>query len=143
MTNLSDRYYVMTYGTLMQGQYNHIFMQEAQGEFIDKAISVDEKFTMLSVHESFPAIVGGKSNFLGEIYAVPAEGILNVLDVLEGYPTHYDRAIFNFKGLTTGKEYKALTYIYTTESIYTMNSRLIDEKQSQKITLENNVYKWM
>lgn len=144
MTELSDRYYVLTYGTLMRGRANYSWMQAAQGEFVDTVVSSTEDYTMFSVHESFPAIMmNGKSRFMGELFAVPAEGILYSLDYLEGYPTFYDRKIISCKGIQSGTEYKALCYIFTPQSAATMGQNLLTYQQSPKIAYKNNCYKWL
>lgn len=144
MNNEEQRYYVMTYGTLMRGRGNHTWMTTSQGEFIEEVVSTESDFVMYSVHESFPAITkNGDSNFYGELYAVPGQGILYGLDYLEGYPTMYDRQIISCKGLSTGKDYKALVYTFTPTASASLGNNLLEPKQSKFIKYENNCYKWV
>ena len=144
MKEMEQRYYVLTYGTLMRGKPNYSWMKSAKGEFIDTVITTEENYTMYSVHESFPAImINGDSKFIGELFAVPGEGILYSLDYLEGYPTMYDRKIISCKGIQSNTEYKALCYIFTPQSASYIGKNLLTYQESPKIAYKNNCYKWI
>lgn len=129
---------VMTYGTLMRGKYNYPYMESAGGEFIDEVISKNSNFQMVGVGNAFPGIISGKSQFKGELFSVPLEGVTQVLDYLEGYPVMYDRGFIEVKSLTSNKEYKALVYILTQSFIDCTDLY----QETPNLSFVNNVYSW-
>ena len=130
---------VMVYGTLKKGQYNHVYMQDIDAEFIDNVVSKESIYQMVGVGDAFPGIVAGDKQFQGELYKVTVEGVVNALDYLEGYPVMYDRGFITVKSIQTGKEYSALVYFLT--SSFIKSTQL--EIKSPYIQLENNVYTWL
>ena len=133
-----QRYYVMVYGSLMEGKSNHAYMQSAQGEFIERVVSKEDSYDMYAINNSFPAIVeGGSSKFAGELYAVTGEGIVYVLDYLEGYPTLYDRKIIEVQGVESKQTYKAVVYIMSQDYANSMGV-----KESDRITFHQNTFYW-
>lgn len=133
-----DDILVMVYGTLKRGNYNHTYMQSAGATFLDTVVSKESNYQMIGVGHSFPGIVAGDKQFQGELYKVPVEGVIEVLDYLEGYPVMYDRGFITVKSLTNGKEYSALVY-YLTKSF--LQSTKIEVK-SPSLKLKGNVYSW-
>lgn len=129
---------VMTYGTLKRGHYNYPYMQAANGEFVDEVVSAESKYQMVGVGTAFPGIIAGDKQFSGELFKVPVEGIINVLDFLEGYPVMYDRGFITVKSLNTNKEYSALVYFLTKSFIHSTN--LVT--QTPQLKFDNNVYSW-
>ena len=134
-----QRYYVMVYGSLMEGKGNHAYMQSAEGTFIEKVVSKNPSFTMYSMNNgAFPAIVEeGDSKFAGELYAVPGEGIAYFLDYLEGYPVLYDRKIIEVEGVESHHQYKAVVYIMSKDYANAMGS-----KEGENITYNNGIFYW-
>lgn len=129
---------VMTYGTLKRGQYNYPYMQSAQGVFVDEVVSTESKYQMIGVGSAFPGIIAGDKQFKGEMFRVPVDGVIGVLDYLEGYPVMYDRGFISVKSLTNGKEYSALVYFLTKSFIH--STELITK--TPQLHLEGNVYSW-
>ncbi len=86
---------VAVYGTLKTGYGNHYYLTRPGVKYLGEAVSVD-KFAL--GHSAFPAVSpdqkGGQ--ILVELYAVPSR-VLKDLDRLEGYPSFYDRKLFQFK----------------------------------------------
>lgn len=106
-------YYVFVYGTLKSGLSNHRFYMD-DSDLIDDATTVD-KYAMIGETSSFPYLLGVNEDGYyveGELYEVP-ESSLRLLDRLEGVPTHYVRQVISVKD-SSGKMYKALTYIKAT-----------------------------
>jgi len=85
---------VFVYGTLKQGYGNHRVMERAQGRFLgcDKI----RDFACINAM-SFPyAIKQDGATIIGEVYELD-EGGLYHLDMLEGYPHHYQREMITTK----------------------------------------------
>ena len=112
---MSNENLVFVYGSLKQGYHNHDviafdFDNHARNkgyDYLGKTKTVD-KFTMYDMG-SFPAISfdeNGK-HVTGELYAVD-DATLDLIDVLEGYPDHYDRKEVELEGI----EVKAWIYFY-------------------------------
>ena len=90
---------VFVYGTLMNGEMNHHFLEDSK--CLGKA-AVDG-YEMYNVGW-YPAIIPGESRILGELYEVPQED-MDSIDMLEGEGSLYIRKCeetFN----------KSITYIY-------------------------------
>jgi gamma-glutamylaminecyclotransferase len=82
--------YLFVYGTLKQGFHNHYLLEDA--EFVCKAVT-KERYPMVNTEEYFPYLIDEKGNgynIEGEVYRID-EQILAMLDILEGYPEHYNR----------------------------------------------------
>jgi len=82
--------YLFVYGTLKKGFHNHDLLENA--EFVCKA-TTKEKYPMVNTEEYFPYLIDDKGvghHTQGEVYKID-ETILAMLDILEGYPEHYDR----------------------------------------------------
>jgi len=107
--------YLFVYGTLKQGFHNHYLLEDA--EFICKA-ATKEKYPMINTEEYFPYLINeaGKGyNIEGELYQIDEE-ILSVLDILEGYPEHYDRK--KIKVVSRGIKVAAIVYFLKEEISY-------------------------
>jgi len=78
---------VFVYGTLRKGQYNHYLLDKAR--FI-KDTRVDG-FQMFS-RGFFPFLYEGEGSIVAELYEIN-QRIFFSLDLLEGYPHHYQRKI--------------------------------------------------
>ena len=101
--------YVFVYGTLKKGHGNNYLLQEA--EYLGKAITY-KRFRLFDV--GFPYAVPSKdgARIRGEVYKVNPE-IMQALDWLEGFPTHYKRQIIKVE-LENGEVIEAWIY-YTKE----------------------------
>ena len=76
---------VFVYGTLMKGETNHDFLQNAT--FLDK--TVIEGYDMYNVGW-YPAIIDGEGLAIGEVYSVPVEDMPSI-DSLEGEGSLYEK----------------------------------------------------
>ena len=76
---------VFVYGTLMKGETNHDFLQNAT--FLDK--TVIEGYDMYKVGW-YPAIIDGEGLAIGEVYGVPVEDMPSI-DSLEGEGSLYEK----------------------------------------------------
>jgi gamma-glutamylcyclotransferase (GGCT)/AIG2-like uncharacterized protein YtfP len=76
---------VFVYGTLMKGETNHDFLQNAT--FLDK--TVIEGYDMYNVGW-YPAIIDGDGLAIGEVYSVPIEDMASI-DSLEGEGSLYEK----------------------------------------------------
>ena len=76
---------VFVYGTLMKGETNHDFLQNAT--FLDK--TVIEGYDMYNVGW-YPAIIDGEGLAIGEAYSVPVEDMASI-DSLEGEGSLYEK----------------------------------------------------
>lgn len=135
---MEKKYYVMVYGTLKKGFYNHKWMEDAGGKFIDTAITTDSVYDMVGVsNDAYPGVVSGDKKIGGEIYEVPYYGIIQVLDMLEGYPTMYDRGFISVELQSSKEKVDALIY-YLTEKMLSGNYI----NRSKKVVVSNNVCNW-
>ncbi len=108
--------YVFVYGTLKRGFSNHYFLEDAK--FIAKATTKD-KFPMVNIIQAYPYIIndaGNGHNIEGELYKIN-EIILVKLDMLEGYPEHYDRRKITI--VVENQEYRAIVYFIKKNIDYT------------------------
>ena len=108
--------YVFVYGTLKRGFSNHYFLEDAK--FIAQATTKD-KFPMVNIIKAYPYIIndaGNGHNIEGELYKIDAS-ILAKLDMLEGYPEHYDRQKVTI--LAENKEYRGILYFIKKKINYT------------------------
>lgn len=96
-----DKHLVAVYGTLLTGQPNHRWMEDAEGKFIS-ATFLDEPCHMVSLG-AFPAISlknpspEGVSCPRVELWEVDDDGLTH-LDNLEGYPNFYNRTLVGVDG---------------------------------------------
>lgn len=89
----SDINLVFVYGTLKQnGVYSHI-MSNAGGEYIGDH-KTENEYLMVDVGHYPIVLVGGGDSISGEVWHIKD---IRPLDILEGYPTFYDRKIINTK----------------------------------------------
>ena len=91
--NPKGKYYVFVYGTLKKGLHNHRFLDGQR--FVGEAITID-RYPLIGETFSFPYLLDleGKGEMVnGELYEVSYENLTERLDMLEGYPTHYDRKV--------------------------------------------------
>ncbi len=80
---------LFAYGSLRRGEHNHHYLRTAAylGEHVTTAA-----YTMFDLG-AYPAVIAaGVTPIEGEIHALEADGLTR-LDVLEGYPRHYDRQL--------------------------------------------------
>lgn len=99
--------YVFVYGTLKRGFYNHDLLGDS--EFICEATTKDQ-YPMVNIEKFFPYLIDDKGKgyrVVGEIYKIN-EPILAMLDILEGYPEHYNRK--EIKVVSLGVELTAIAY---------------------------------
>jgi gamma-glutamylcyclotransferase (GGCT)/AIG2-like uncharacterized protein YtfP len=135
--NMKENYYVLVYGSLKKGFYNHRWMVEAKGQFIDEGVTIDSKYDMVGVGDAYPGVVAGNRDIAGEVYLVSKQELLEVLDYLEGYPQHYDRGLVNVKLKKSGEVIQAIIYYLTKESI-----ERIRAFSNKKVVVNNNVCEW-
>jgi len=99
---------IFVYGTLKRGFCNESYLKNTT--FIDRAITVD-KYPMILKYQAFPYLINvkGKGHHIkGEVYDIEDEVLLS-LDLLEGYPEHYDRDYIDVK-LANGDIKKVIVY---------------------------------
>ena len=112
---MSNENLVLVYGSLKRGYYNHDviafdFENRSRNkgyDYLGDTKTVD-KFTMYDLG-SFPAISfdeNGKQ-VKGELYAVD-DATFNLIDILEGYPDHYNRIEVNLENT----DVRAWIYFY-------------------------------
>ena len=105
---------VFVYGTLMNGEDNHHFLENST--CLGKAAI--EGYDMYNVGGWYPAIIPGNSRIIGELYEVPENDMASI-DMLEGEGSLYIRKCEE----TTDK---SLAYIYEyaqdTEGLYKISS---------------------
>ena len=78
---------MVTYGTLMRGNHNDHFMEDA------KLIGEGQFKGDLYCLGGFPAVMPGEGIVVGEVYRVPVEAIPNI-DGLEGYDARTDSGMY-------------------------------------------------
>lgn len=82
---------VFVYGTLKRSFGNHRTMMKANGRFVGEH-TTDPSFTMVSL-QSYPAVIeGGNTSIVGEVFEVDT---IYPLDVLEGFPSFYNRVLID------------------------------------------------
>lgn len=99
---------VFVYGTLMEGEYNHYYLQNST--LISQATV--KGYQMYDVGH-YPAIVPGDNSIIGELYQVPFED-MDVIDMLEGEGHLYAKKcekVCDLKGNITF----AFVYVYLDE----------------------------
>lgn len=80
---------VFVYGTLRQGNGNHQLLETAN--LVGTGKTCGEHYTMISLG-GFPAVyLTGDVPIIGELYDQVDERTMNRLDMLEGYPSFYNR----------------------------------------------------
>lgn len=77
---------LFVYGTLMQGEKNHHFLEDA--EFLGEAMT-DRGFSLISLG-AFPGMIIGKGQVKGELYEIDME-TRDQIDLLESHPRFYRR----------------------------------------------------
>ena len=95
---------VFVYGTLMKGETNHDFLQNAT--FLDK--TVIEGYDMYNVGW-YPAIIDGEGLAIGEVYSVPVEDMASI-DSLEGEGSLYEKRCVRIT--VNGVQDFAFVYVY-------------------------------
>ncbi len=108
--------YVFVYGTLKRGFSNHYFLEDAK--FIAQ-VTTKDKFPMVNIIKAYPYIINDTRNghnIEGELYKID-EIILTKLDMLEGYPEHYDRR--SIIVIAENQEYRAIVYFIKKKIDYT------------------------
>lgn len=98
---------VFVYGTLMKGETNHDFLQNAT--FLDK--TVIEGYDMYNVGW-YPAIIDGDGLAIGEVYSVPVEDMASI-DSLEGEGSLYEKRCVRIS--LNGVPDFAFVYVYLGE----------------------------
>jgi len=97
---------VICYGTLMTGECNHGFCQNA--------ISIEPCIVTGTLYDTgwgFPAFVlGGTTQLKAELIEIPIED-WPAMDRLEGYPRLYDRQLCHARLAADGREVVAWIYI--------------------------------
>lgn len=98
---------VLVYGTLKDGQSNHVLLDRANAQFLGYD-SITGEYNMYDLG-AFPGVVTtttGERPVRGEVWAVNNEG-LQALDMLEGHPNFYERR----KVVTDIMQVRAWVYI--------------------------------
>lgn len=114
---------IFVYGTLKKGFENHHFLDGAK--FIGNA-TTKEKYPMVNVVKAYPYMINqkGKGKIIkGEAYQID-DKILSHLDMLEGYPEHYDRDKIAL--IVEDIELQAITY-FVNQKIDFKNLELLEE----------------
>jgi len=114
---------LFVYGTLKKGFENHHFLDGAK--FLGETSTI-EKYPMVNIVKAYPYLINekGKGKFVkGEAYVIDIQ-ILSRLDLLEGYPDHYDRA--NITLLVGDATLEAITY-FVNQKIDLSKYELLEE----------------
>ena len=78
---------IFVYGTLLQGESNHVFLAGAKFLGIDQLTNA-QLFDL----GNYPMVVPGEGLVLGEVYRI-SPAILQKLDILEEHPDYYQRSL--------------------------------------------------
>jgi len=114
--------YIFVYGTLKEGYRNHYLLEDS--EFVCEATTKD-RYPMINMEIDFPYLidkVGTGHHIKGEVYKIDTKTLI-MLDVLEGYPEHYNRE--NITVVNSGIELKTMVYFLNEEVDYS-SFELID-----------------
>lgn len=98
---------LFVYGTLKKGFENHHFLDGAR--FLGNVIT-KHKYPMVNIVKAYPYLIKQKNKgriIKGEAYDISVN-ILERLNMLEGYPEHYDRDEISV--IFDNQELKAITY---------------------------------
>ena len=94
--SLDNRRNIFVYGTLRQGEYNNILLENAKFKGMFSTVPEYE----LRNFGVFPGLMSnGSTSVKGEVYEVDDE-TLTYLDYHEGHPTFYCRTTIKLKGHT-------------------------------------------
>ncbi|NBK99012.1 MAG: gamma-glutamylcyclotransferase [Erysipelotrichia bacterium] len=132
---------LFVYGTLKKGFENHHFLDGAK--FLGVA-TTKEKYPMVNIVKAYPYLINakGKGKFVkGEAYVI-SEQILSRLDLLEGYPEHYDRA--NITLLVGDTTLEAITYFVNQKidlSKYELLEEFVKDEFYYGIEIDEKFYK--
>tara|TARA_R110000765_G_scaffold104728_2_gene194591 strand:- start:2388 stop:2741 length:354 start_codon:yes stop_codon:yes gene_type:complete len=86
---------IFIYGSLMQGEHNHTFLNDEHSKYLRKDITSKE-FTLYNLGY-FPGMVqDGTGSVLGEIYEI-SSFVRGRLDQLEGHPQFYRRTLIELQ----------------------------------------------
>ncbi|MGL5965497.1 MAG: gamma-glutamylcyclotransferase family protein [Fusobacteriaceae bacterium] len=97
--------YVFVYGTLKQGYYNNVYLQNDHSQFI-KNTTVRGYEMYKSNNLSYPFVLPkDNAKIEGELWRVTSNKVISHLDILEGVPNLYTRELIK---TDTGED----AYIY-------------------------------
>lgn len=100
---------VFVYGTLMNGHYNHFYMERDGIKFLGKGRA--NGFAIYNVTPYYPGVVKEEGeSVLGEVYEVPKK-YMRDLDQLEGNGFLYRREKAEI-GLESGEKIQAWIYLW-------------------------------
>ena len=114
---------LFVYGSLKKSFENHHFLDGAK--FLGVA-TTKEKYPMVNIVKAYPYLINQKRKgkiIKGEAYVIDKQ-ILSRLDLLEGYPEHYDRA--NITLLVGDATLEAITY-FVNQKIDLSKHELLEE----------------
>jgi len=123
---------LFVYGTLKKGFENHHFLDGAK--FLGVA-TTKEKYPMVNIVKAYPYLINqkGKGKIIkGEAYIID-EQILKRVDILEGYPEHYDRDEIML--IVGDEEHKAFTY-FVNQKIDFSKLELLEEFEKDEFYYE-------
>lgn len=99
--------HLFVYGTLKKGGHNHFFLKDSKFKQHYKF----NNHALVDLGHGFPYMIRSEGSVYGEVYEVDDKTIKNI-DLLEGVPGLYKRALANYKTLDS-IELAGLYYYYT------------------------------
>jgi len=85
---MTNKTLVAVYGSLRKGLYNHGVIEDEQTAFVGET---ELRGFEMRDYGSFPYVHHGNGKIKVEIYLVTEEKLKEDLDMLEGYPSFYNR----------------------------------------------------
>lgn len=140
VANKNEKALIFVYGSLKQGFHNHSLMKNIRATFIGNCCTVFPIYDMISMNDSYPAVINGNFYISGELYEINEKDI-EKLDNLEGYPNFYDRILTKVV-LENGLIYYPFLYILSETFIKNERSHF-EKKYSKRIETNDNIKTWI
>lgn len=140
VANKNNKTMIFVYGSLKQNFHNHSLMENIRATFIGNCCTVFPIYDMISMNDSYPAVINGNFYISGELYEINEKDI-EKLDNLEGYPNFYDRILTKVV-LENGLIYCPFLYILSETFIKNERSHF-EKKYSKRIETNDNIKTWI
>lgn len=140
VANKNNKIMIFVYGSLKQNFHNHSLMENISATFIGNCCTVFPIYDMISMNDSYPAVINGNFYISGELYEINEKDI-EKLDSLEGYPNFYDRILTKVV-LDNGLIYYPFLYILSETFIKNERSHF-EKKYSKRIETNDNIKTWI
>lgn len=140
VANKNNKIMIFVYGSLKQNFHNHPSMENIRATFIGNCCTMFPIYDMISMNDSYPAVINGNYNISGELYEINERDI-EKLDSLEGYPNFYDRILTKVV-LDNGVIYYPFLYILS-ETFINNEKNYFEKKYSKRIETNDNIKTWI